>query len=400
VTNGGGRRRCQSWIEAFIEHTDNLETAPIFRKWIAISAIAAVLEQKVWLHTSAEMYPNLYIFLVGRAGIGKTRGIMAASRILHQVPDMFFAPTSMTMASLVDSMTESKRFLPRLPEAPFEYNTLYIMADELSAFMHEYETELIGGLTTFYDCVPYAQRRRGKDIHIKILHPQLNILCGTTPSNLIKFVPEIAWEQGFMSRTIMVYSNDNPMVDDFQAARKMSEHLVHDIKIINSIAGQFTTDPEYRSAIGNWRAGNEAPVPTHPKLLHYNTRRRTHLYKLSMVSSADRGDNLKLSLDDFNRALGWLREAEVLMPEIFRIGSPGADAKVMDEIHHFLIVACTNVEAISEHRLTRFASERIPMTAVKSAIEVMQASGRIRSVRVDPKTGLRMFAPVVDKSAT
>ena len=34
-----------------------------------------------------------------------------------------------------------------------------------------------------------------------------------------------------------------------------------------------------------------------------------HLYKLSMVSAADRGDVLLLTKEDFNRAMGWLLEA-------------------------------------------------------------------------------------------
>jgi hypothetical protein len=114
-----------------------------------------------------------------------------------------------------------------------------------------------------------------------------------------------------------------------------------------------------------------------------------------MVSSADRGDSLKLTVDDFNRAMGWLVEAELYMPEIFRVGAPGADSKVMDEIYHFLLVACTNVEAISEHRLTRFAAERIPFHSVDRALKVMEASGMIKAVKIDPKTGLRMYAPII-----
>jgi hypothetical protein len=45
-------------------------------------------------------------------------------------------------------MAEAKRVIIRMPEDPLEYNTLTIIADELSAFMHEYDNGLIAGLTS------------------------------------------------------------------------------------------------------------------------------------------------------------------------------------------------------------------------------------------------------------
>ena len=213
--NGSGSRKCQSWIERFVDYASDRESAPIFRLWAGIATIAAVLEQKVYLQTSAPLYPNLYVFLVGHPGVGKTRTINAAAAFLREIPDFHLSPTSMSAASLVDALVESKRSIIRLPDPPMEYNSMTICADELSAFMHKFDDEIIGNLTTFYDVVvPYAQHRRGKEIRIKIKNPQLNILSGTTPSNLIKFMPENAWDQGFTSRVIMVFSDERVINDD------------------------------------------------------------------------------------------------------------------------------------------------------------------------------------------
>ena len=86
-----------------MDHASNLESAEVFRRWTAITAIAAVLEQKVWLTTSDKLYPNLYTILVGHPGVGKTRTIMAGRKFLVELPEFHIAPTSMKMASLVDS---------------------------------------------------------------------------------------------------------------------------------------------------------------------------------------------------------------------------------------------------------------------------------------------------------
>lgn len=389
--NGSGARKCaEGWIAAFIAHTDNLESAPIFRKWAGIASVAAVLEQKVWLQTSAPLYPNLYVFLVGHPGVGKTRTVNAASAFLREIADFHLSPTSMSAASLVDALVEAKRSIIRLPDEPLEYNSMMICADELSAFMHKFDDEMIGNLTTFYDVVvPYAQHRRGREIRIKIKHPQLSILSGTTPSNLMKFMPENAWDQGFTSRVIMIFSDERIITDVFANERRgLPEPMLHDIRIINGLSGAFAVTQDYKDAINNWRKLGQPPVPTHPKLIHYTTRRLAHLFKLSMVSCVDRSNTLLLTKDDFNRAMGWLLEAEVDMAEVFKAGSVGADSHAMDEILHFCL-ALDRGAGVPEPTLVRRARELVPAMSVMRVLEVMERSGMIQATK--GQKGIRYF---------
>lgn len=361
----------------------------IWRKWAAISAIAAVLERKVYITTSSELYPNLYTLCVGDPGTGKTRAIMAAKSMLDEVPEFHFAPTSVTMASLVDHMAEAKRTIINLPNAAIEYNTLMIMADELSAFMHEYSGDLVAGLTTFYDGVTYSQGRRVKDIRIKIKHPCLNILCGTTPSNLLKFIPEGAWEQGFTSRVILIFSDDRPIIDVFNTPYKEKpKDMIHDLKLINSLHGEFGYSKEFAQAMHNWKLLEYKPRPEHPKLTHYNSRRFAHLIKLSMIACVDRGNTLFIEKEDFNRAFGWLIEAEANMPAIFDAGVGGLDAKAMDEIAHF--IGKMGEEGMSEHLIVRYARDRVPANTVLNLIDIMERSGMIHAFAHD-KYGVKKY---------
>lgn len=348
----------------------------------------------MWLHTSSPLYPNLYIFLVGHAGIGKSRTISASGKFLREIPEIFLGPNSVTMASLVDCLVEAKRTIIKLPEPAHEYHSLSILADELSAFMPLYEPELIGGLTTFYDCVPYAQHRRGKDIRIKIDSPQLNILSGSTPSNLLKFVPEIAWEQGFMSRVIMVYSDQRPLIDIFASrATDLPQEMLHDLKQIATLHGEFKWDTAYAEAVHSWREAGCGPLPKQPKLAHYNSRRLGHLLKLSMVSAIDRGNLLRLEGADFTRALDWMVEAEELMPLIFQQGQLGPDAQAMDEIVAYI----NGHDMMEEHKIVRYARRLVPAHAVLKVIEIMEKGNIIKVVKVDSKTGTRLFKVTKDE---
>jgi hypothetical protein len=397
--NGSGsKRRLDDFITTFTESTANLGVPTIFRKWTAISLIGAVLEQKVWVKTSRPLHPNMYVFLIAHPGVGKTRIISEGRHLASKLEELYLSPVSMTFASLVDALAQSKRSIVRVPEGELCYNSMYITADELGAFMHKYESEMIDGLSHFYDPTPYKQTRRTNEINIQINSPQLNILAGSTPQNLTGFMPDKAWGQGFTSRIIMVFSDERLIVDDFaDFGPARTDDLVHDLKIINNLYGQFNVSQGYKDAVNNWRAMGEPPTPNHPKLVHYITRRRVHVYKLSMIASINRDSSLFLEEQDFLQAISWLTEAEVHMEDIFKAGATNADSAAMDEIHHFVLVNDLG-SGVSELRIMHFAQERIPITSILRVIDVMEKTGQLRLHHVDKKSAHRYYSATKPQS--
>lgn len=385
--NGSTSRKLSSWIDAFIDATDNLESPVLFRRWSAISAIAATLEQKVWLTTSSNLYPNLYVFLIGHPGTGKTKTIRMARRYLQTVPEPLLAPKSLTFASLVDALQRSKRMLIRLPDPALEYNTMLIAADELGTFIHKYDKEMADGLSAFFDPDEYGHERRGGDIKIKIKSPQLNLLCGSTPSNLVDTLPDSAWGQGFTSRVIMVFSDERIVGDDFaNVTSSLNSDLSDDLSHISTLVGQFEVTADYRNLVNLWREQGEKPYPTHPKLIHYNSRRRVSLYKLSMIAAVDKSDQLILTRDDFNRAMNWLVEAERYMEDIFKASqSSDSSGQALEEIYHYILTNEGDT-GVPEHKITNFAKERIPIHSVLRTIEIMERTGQIKCCRNDKGT--------------
>ena len=349
------------------------------------------MTQRVWVRTSSNLFPNIYLFMIGHPGVGKSRTISVGRRLVQGLSEFHIAPISMTFASLVDAMNKAKTTIALPAQDPISFNSIYICADELGAFMHKYDNEMIDGLAAFYDPAPYRQTRRGNDLDIKIDSPQINLLAGSTPQNLLGFMPEKAWGQGFSSRCIMIFSDERIVGDDFaQRESPKVGALKNDLAAIANLWGQFHVTEEYRTAVNNWRQLGEPPVPDHPKLIHYITRRKTHLYKLSMVSSIDRSNALVLSEADFNRALGWLIEAELTMPDIFKAGSTSVDSQAMDEIYH-LISITENGYGVSEQKIIRFAKDRVPLHSIGRVIDIMERSGQIFCLGVDKRSGVRYF---------
>lgn len=393
-------RRLDSFITSFVEATSPLGSPAIYRRWTAISIMAAALRQNVWLRTSGPVFPNLYIFLIGHPGVGKTRIISEGRRVAIKADGLNIAPVSMTFASMVDALAEAKVEIIRQPQGTIRYNSMYIAADELGTFMHKYEPEMIDGLSHFYDPNPYQQVRRTADIDIRIESPQINMIAGSTPKNFINFMPEKAWGQGFTSRIIMVFSDERFIIDDFaDHGPSHTADFIADLKHISELYGQFTVTQPYREAINTWRHAGEPPLPSHPRLLHYLTRRCMHLYKLSMISSIDRDDSLWLTRADFDNALTWLTEAELYMPDIFKAGATNADAQAQDDIVHWIRI--TDLPGpngkplgISEQRITQYARDKVPIHSILRLIEILEQTGQIRMVRQDKRTGAKYYSAV------
>src|SRR5882672_725201 len=394
-TNGSGLRRLNSWIEAFVEYTADLESPEIFRRWTAIATIGATLEQKVWAHTTDKIYPNMYTFIVGHPGVGKSRTISAARRLCEAIEGYPIGPQSVSKASLVDALKKSRRSVTNVALGiSEEYNSMILFSDDWQVTMSEWNKELIAGLTTFYDVIAsYSEMKRTKEIDIKIKAPQLNILAGSTPSQLMTTMPEGSWEQGFTSRAMFIFSDDRHINETaFGRKEKNPEDLIHDLHVISSLWGQLGNAENFIAQVDNWRRAGMPPVPNHPRLLHYNSRRFVHLLKLCIIVCVDRGQKLIITEEDYKRALSWLIEAEMHMPNLFQAGAGNADANAMQEIAHY-VKALGQVE---EGDLIKFATNKIPAQSLQRILDLMVGSRQIVILGRHPKWETAVFGPGED----
>jgi hypothetical protein len=286
-------------------------------------------------------------------------------------------------------MVSAKRTVVQYPNPAIEYHSAIMLPDELSAFMSEWDKTMVGLLTTMYDVdVPYGENRRTSGIKHKISRPQINMIVGTTPSNLMKYVPEHAWDQGFTSRIILIHGEKR--IDDHDpfniTTRRSSDELFADLELINTIGGKFTIHPSFKDKLFAWRSNGYPPIPSHPRLSHYITRRWAHVLKLCMVSSVDRGDSLTLTVEDFDRATSWLFAAEDSMPSIFEEGLVHADTAGQNELLYY--IKSFNGKTFREDQLHRKARTLMSVYAIKQTVELFEKSALIVKVSQDPKTML------------
>lgn len=391
-------RLLPNWIDSFLEYTDHLPSPELFRKWGGIACIAGALERKVWVRSlNMDLYPNLYTVMVAPPGIGKTIITALVEELWRGLTTHKVAPKSLTKASLIDSLADAHRAKTVITanSLHLDFHSLLVNAGELGVLIPAYDADFMNVLTDIYDGRQYEERRRGKDLHITIKRPQLNLLAACTPSYLNGMLPEGAWDQGFLSRTFLIFSGERTTRDLFAediVDQELYNRLKSDLRDISDLAGQMAFAPEAKSAIRAWHQAGGPPVPDHPKLTHYLTRRSAHLLKLCIVASCAASDSRFIELAHYQTALGWLLEMESFLPDIFKaLGSRG-DGQHIEEAWHFLYkIWMARQEPIPEHRLFGYLSERVPSYAVIKIVELMERSGQIEKQLT--KSGLIGYVP-------
>jgi len=305
----------------------------------------------------------------------------------------------MTAASLIDALNEAVRRLILRGDPPFvQFNSLTVISRELGVLIPAWENTLMNNLTDIYDGLTVDQKRRGKDLRIKIESPQINLLGACTPGYLTATMPAGAWDQGFISRTIMIYSGDRKVTDPFAEEGTGGLHdrqradLLHDIKTISMEYGQMAFTKPAAGAIKAWISHGCLPEPSHPKLQFYNARRIAHLLKLCMIASMSRSGDRIITIENYAEALNWLIEAESYMPDIFKSMVTGGDSSAMEETWNYVWTLFSKEgRPIAEHRVVHFLRERVPAHAVMRVLEIMVKS-RMFEVSLDTK-GFNGYKP-------
>lgn len=383
-------RELSSWIDYFLEFTSDIQSDPLFIKWAGIATIAGALERKVWIISQKKiLYPNLYTLLVGPPGSGKTRALTECEDLWHVLTDHKIAHTSLTKASLVDALRDAERSVLGHPDLG-TFNSLLIACGELMNLIPQYDTAFMGMLTDVYDNKQYSEKRRSKDIDFVIKCPQINMIGCTTASFLTDLMPPGAWDQGFLSRTIIVYSEGlsaakplNLLDDEKPRDPVLEAALKKDLVSIGNRVGKLIFERDAAGLLETWNQTRKNHDPAHPRLTHYNTRRMVHLLKLCMVAAANHGSPT-ITSHDVQTAQNWLAEAEGVMADIFLAMASGGDARVINECHHWLIVQqVRSNKAQTGASLRQFLAGRIPAHSVERVVDLMFRTGAIKAVGTD-----------------
>ena len=316
-------RQLNDWLESYLQYTNNSEPSPNFRRWVGISTLAAAMQRKCRLQWgTVDVYPNLYIVLVGPSGSRKGTAMGPAYDFLNDLGIKLSAEAT-TREALIRALHKSSNSnIDAVTGQLKMHSSLTIFSQELTVFLGYNNMQLMTDLCDWYDCRKrwtYDTKNMGTD---EILGVWVNLIGATTPDLLQSTLPRDAVGSGLTARMVLVYEPRKWKIVYVPHLSKeeiiIGKKLFNDLEQISMIGGEFKVTEKFIEKWIPWRDCNESSPPfTDTRFAGYVERRPMHMLKLSMILSAARGDSMIIDEVDLSKAEKILVETEKKMPRAF-----------------------------------------------------------------------------------
>ena len=376
-------RQLDDWIESFVEWTEKSESPELYRRWTAISCIAAALQRKCSVNWgSIVWYPNMYIVLVGPSGCRKGTAMKFGWDLLAKT-GIKLSAQSTTRQALIRRLREAnKTDQDHVSGDLMQHSSLTVFSEEFTVFLGYGQRELIADLCDWYDCKElwvYDTKNVGTD---SIPGVWLNVIGATTPKLIRTSLPDDSIGGGLTSRIVFVYEPQRAKKSVLPIADpELGTALGNDLEKINLIAGQFKVTREFFEGWSEWYLETEEKTQLQDEIFDgYNNRRPTHVMKMSMIHSASRKDgNRKLDIQDLERSIATLSATEAKMPMTFQGFGQSDIAGLLQRVITLLAIEGEIYVADLLIRLHRDA-DRLTLDRVIRTLETM---GAVRMLNVD-----------------
>lgn len=398
-------------IQGFLDLSKTFPSPYIYRKWGAIAGVSAALSRRGWTVTQNDTkYANMAVVLVGRPGTGKGPTIDAIELLLRSIDysnnkllqneGIRIGPNDTTAPGLFDELLDeksNKKF--RINGREYVFQSLVLIAEELSAFLHSLDLRMMGYIIRLLNCQPTSQRLRKQTELIEVTNPVVSILGGVQPETLQEIFPQSAWGMGLTARIVFVFSDEEqrvPVFDLEEDQEKQNESLQtsplfqplsHDLAQVARLTGKFRYTKEAAQRMNDWWMGGEAHKtrPTHPRLRDYTSKRILHLIRLSMIRNAARSNDMIVELRDIENAILDMLEVEAVMPSIFAqmVGNDSSSSAIDDITHQIYSIYKTTDDPIPYHLLLNIISQKVPIYSVEKVLTHLVDQHLIEEVKME-----------------
>jgi hypothetical protein len=395
------KRECPDLIEAFIEYSKPFNAGARFIEWGAVWMVGSAVTRSVVMRARGQpTAPNLYVMLVAGPGAGKSQTISAVRSVLLPATSFSLLPASVTRAALEDYMEDNLRSRKMPDGAVMPSHECIALSEEMHGILPEHD---VGHLTVYnelYDLKDVHKARTRSNGEINLQRPYCTLITGAQPAYLATTLPEQAWGMGFMSRVIPVFDLPRERTSAFEIEDvdyALKSKIINDLKQLKMLHGNFRWEAKAKALYEEWWVkGGGKPVPNNKRLtIGYNARRERHFFKLAMIFSLSRSNDLHVSLDDARRAIVLLTGTESRMRHIFNeMAATGVSAAYGDVIDAVRMRAADG-GSMDEAELVHMLLDRYQPTQIKLLIEQLLTSD-ILSIAKDTKlnaVGFRRFVP-------
>lgn len=329
-----------------------------------------------------ELFPNLFVMLVGPPGLGKSMAMEPVKKLLSSLPNMVLSPARLSPEKFIQLVSRSSKVLPQATDPYFTQSAYAVMVSEIATFIRPQDDQIVTTLTDFFDCAElwrYATLSRDED---RIENLYLTLIGGITPKTLADNFGAKAIGAGFTARVNFIYSDEYTPPDIFGTVHVPDlSAFQSDLADIHKMFGTFSFSKEAAGKLQALVLAGIPPTPTDPKFEEGLTRRWIHLTKLAMLYSAAESGSLKIELSHLSAALETFLEYEACMAHSFAYMGASPVAQAIREITSYI----KNEYALTGRPVTEAAIKKILLKDVQpqyvnSVLAELLQSGQLLSI--------------------
>lgn len=279
-----------NFVSHYLQYNSGNECPRNYHIWTALVVIAATVSNRVHLyHGYFNIYPNLFVCLVGKQGSRKsTAKDIGRDLLTTTFPNHPISASIQTREDIVKFMASDECLFSFVDEnnATQELRPFTLFINELKNFLSFNPGAMIEFLTDIYDrggkLFNSSTLKRGLE---NVQNPCVNMLACETPDWIIDKLKLQIISGGFSRRVVFVYETERGARIPFptlppngpQLWTGMQEHL----RKIEGIVGPFTWEQEARVFFDIWYTSLKTPEDD--IMEGYYESKHIQLLKLAML---------------------------------------------------------------------------------------------------------------------
>lgn len=381
VSLGTKRHSERGFFNEYLKYTSNQESPYEFHLWTVIGLVSSALGRNVFINRGYfKLFPNLYIVLVAESGmLRKSSAIRIGERMLKQaVEERATFSQKITTEAMIG-------FLNQQYESHGE-SIAIIIAPEFSVFFGKsiQDPTILQTLTDLYDCPDkwaYSTRGRGEEV---VNRCAVSMIAGTTPEWIKSSLPEDSIGGGFAGRIIFVYRTEQEkriaFPEDYMSngARKIREQLLDDLRTIADLHGEFRWTKDGKESFRMWYE-DVFEIDAYPNSLRgYVSRKADYVLKISMIASASKGDDLKISPEDVEFALTILEQNEKHLFDVLKMVTETDTGRKIGNVLKYLKKYSSPTKGVIHSQVMRAFSYAMDRNELYIIISTLESGGQIK----------------------
>ncbi len=341
-----------SFIRDYDIVTSGNESPRSYHSWAALSTLSSLVSRRVWVDQGIfTVYANMYILLVGSAGIKKSTAMSVSRRLIREVKTIPICPPSITKEALTQMMAEEdapgkKTFKHVINDKPklVEYNHLSLYANELVTLLNSggNATGMVEFLTDVWDQDVFEVKTKNKG-HDQIIGPYVTLLGCLTTETMSNLMNTKIISSGFSRRCVFVYSEDygTPVPRPTVSPEKIAawDRLVTRAKELQTVSGEFTWTEDAISWWDEWYVAHHQKKKNEENVIlkgFYNSKAE-YVLKIAMLTTLSESDSLILTPEHLALAVGFIDDIEPDMTLIFNGAGRNELSPVASSIEQLIV---------------------------------------------------------------